>query len=357
MKLLFLTQVVDAEDAVLGFVPRWIQGLARECEEVRSIALRAGDLSSLPANASVRVVGERGLLRRWWRYRGFLREALVDDRFDAVLAHMVPRYALLARARARACGAGLFLWYTHAGVDRRLERAVEQVDKVFTASEESLRIETPKRVVTGHGIDLAHFPPARPEERVPLSVLSVGRLSPAKDPLVLIEALARLRQGGLPATLELVGGTMTEADRVYETAVRARVRELGLEAAVKFEGARPWLTIAPRYRGAAVVVNASHTGSVDKVVLEAMASGTPVLSCNAAIPRVLAALGAEREALLFRPRDPEDLARRLRALLSLSETERLRLGTALRAIVERDHEVDRLMRLLVAHMREGRARS
>jgi hypothetical protein len=203
VKLLFLTQVVDADDAVLGFVPRWLQGLARHCERVRAITLRQGNLSTLPANVDVRVVGERGKLLRWWRYQRYLREALVVDGFDAVLAHMVPRYALLAESAARRQGAGLYLWYTHAGVDERLRRAVARVDKVFTASEESLRIETPRRVVTGHGIDLAHFLQRDPAQVQPLSILSVGRLTPAKDPLVVLDALALGRRNDDPGRSRL----------------------------------------------------------------------------------------------------------------------------------------------------------
>ena len=102
MTLLFLTQVVDAQDAVLGFVPRWIEGLARECARVRVVALEAGDVSTLPANADVRVVGRKGAISRWLRYRAILSEALEADGFDTVLAHMVPRYALLAPRPARS---------------------------------------------------------------------------------------------------------------------------------------------------------------------------------------------------------------------------------------------------------------
>ena len=69
MKLLFLTQVLDEGDAVLGFVPRWIQGLARNCERVRVIALEKGETSSLPPNVDVRVVGRSGTISRWFRSR------------------------------------------------------------------------------------------------------------------------------------------------------------------------------------------------------------------------------------------------------------------------------------------------
>jgi hypothetical protein len=86
-----LTQVIDAKDAVLGFVPRWVEGLARRCERVRVVALEAGDTGALPANVDVRVVGRKGVLVRWLRYRRILREALGKDGFDAVLARAVDK--------------------------------------------------------------------------------------------------------------------------------------------------------------------------------------------------------------------------------------------------------------------------
>ena len=65
MKLLFLTQVLDANDAVLGFVMRWIEGLAKVTERVRVVALEVGDISSLPDNVDVREVGRKGKIRRY----------------------------------------------------------------------------------------------------------------------------------------------------------------------------------------------------------------------------------------------------------------------------------------------------
>jgi glycosyltransferase involved in cell wall biosynthesis len=224
VKLLFLTQTVDANDAVLGFVPRWLAGLARHCEEVRAIALEAGDLSTLPANVSVRVIGRKGRVLRWLRYRKHLGEALGRDSFDRVLAHMVPRYALLARGPAARAGAPLYLWYTHAAVDRRLEQALGCVEKIFTASSESLRVDTRKRVVTGHGIDLDHFAQREEQASARPRLLSVGRLTASKDPLTVLEALASLVGRGRDLELDWVGGGMTAADVEYGRLVAGRVR-------------------------------------------------------------------------------------------------------------------------------------
>jgi glycosyltransferase involved in cell wall biosynthesis len=349
MKLLFLTQVIDADDAVLGFVPRWVQALARRCERVRVIALEAGDVASLPANVDVRTVGREGRFLRWMRYRKHLREAFGQG-FDTVLAHMVPRYALVAEGPARRAGAGLFLWYTHATVDRRLLRAVAAVDKVFTASLVSLRVDTVRRVVTGHGIDLDHFADAGREPATPARILSVGRLTQSKDPLTVLEALALLRERGRDVVGDLVGGGLTVQDESYVREVAERVEALGLTERVTRAGEVPYRAVPEWYRRASVVVNASSTGSLDKVVLEAWACRRPVISCNEAVPPLVRELGADAEWMTFARGDAKGLADRIETALDLAPARRAAVGERLRAIVARDHEVEALAERLVRAM-------
>jgi glycosyltransferase involved in cell wall biosynthesis len=357
VRLLFLTQVIDSRDAVLGFVTRWVEGLARRCERVRVVALEVGELSGLPANVDVREVGRRGVVRRYLRYRRILAEAFGRDGFDCVLAHMVPRYASVAAAPSRRAGAGLFLWYTHKGVDRRLLRALEQVDRVFTASAESLRVETPRRVVTGHGIDLRHFDDRGEARALPPRLLAVGRLTPAKDPLTVLDATRLLVARGHDIAVDFAGGALAQGDEVTVRAAEERSASGPLAGRVALLGEVPYPEIPALYRRASVLVNASLTGSVDKVVLEAMASRRPVVTCNESFPPILAELGERAQGLVFPKGDAEALADRIEALLRLDEGERTRLGEDLRRIVERDHEVDRLMDRLVTEMESARRAS
>lgn len=350
MKLLFLTQVLDAGDAVLGFVTRWVAGLAGRCEQVRVVALEVGDTSGLPDNVDWREIGRRGALRRYLRYQRVLREALGADGFDAALAHMVPRYALVAERPCRRAGADLFLWYTHKGVDARLQRAVPRVCKAFTASAESLRVDSPNVVVTGHGIDLDHFDPRGEVPAHPARILTVGRVTPAKDPLTILAALSVLVSRGHDLHLDIVGGGLAAGDDAYARTVREQIELGNLGGRVELHGAVPYRDVAALYRRASVLVNASHTGSVDKVVLEAMAARRAILTCNESFPRVLESLGTDREAHLFEKGDATDLATKLEALLGRSAAELSALGADLRAIVARDHDVDRLMARLVAEM-------
>jgi glycosyltransferase involved in cell wall biosynthesis len=354
VKLLFLTQVLDGSDAVLGFVPRWIEGLARHCERVRVVALEVGNVAGLPANVDWRVIGRQGRVLRWLRYRRVLSEALKRDGFDTVLAHMVPRYALLARGPAARAGARSFLWYTHGKVDARLRAAERVVQAIFTVNAQSLRLETPKRVITGHGIDLAHFDSRGVAPDVPPRLLAVGRLTPAKDALTLVAAVAELERRGVSVDLDLVGGTLAAGDPAYGERVRAAIEAAELGHHVRLLGDVPYRDIPAFYRRASVLVSASRTGSVDKVVLEAMAARRPVVTCNDAFEPIFAELGAEAAGLSFPPGDAEALAARVAALLERTQAERDALGARLRDLVARDHEVDALMLRLCAHMEAGR---
>jgi glycosyltransferase involved in cell wall biosynthesis len=349
VKLVFLTQVLDREDAVLGFVVRWLEGLAARCERVRVVALEVGDTRGLPANVDWVEIGRRGTLVRWLRYRRALGQALGREGFDTCLAHMVPRYALLARGPARRHGCALFLWYTHAGVDARLRAAERAVDGIFTVNRASLRLETHKRIETGHGIDLAHFD-VGPVPAGPVRLLAVGRRTPAKDPLTLVAALAELQRRGVAVELDLVGGGLAAGDEAYGETLRERIEALGVASRVHLHADVPYRDIPQRYRACTLLVSASRTGSVDKVVLEAMAARRPVVTCNESFDDVLASLGADAAALRFAAGDAQGLADRVQGLLARSETERAQLGERLRDLVARDHEVDALMERLVRRM-------
>jgi glycosyltransferase involved in cell wall biosynthesis len=155
---------------------------------------------------------------------------------------------------------------------------------------------------------------------------------------------------GLDVGLDLVGGGLAAGDEEYGDRVRQTVAELGLERRVTLHGAVPYLEIPALYRSASVLVSASKTGSVDKVVLEAMACRRPVVTCNDAFPRVFAALGPDAERLTFPEGDGRRLADRVQALLALSPSERGALGARLRELVAREHEVDALMARLCERM-------
>jgi glycosyltransferase involved in cell wall biosynthesis len=178
----------------------------------------------------------------------------------------------------------------------------------------------------------------------------VGRLTPAKDPLTVLAAHSILVHRGHDVHLDLVGGGLVDSDEGYRRTVEDQIRSGGLEERVVLHGPVPYRDVPRLYRAATLVVNASHTGSLDKVALEAMACGRPLVSCNDSAPGLFAPLGPRAAELVFRQGNASELADRVEALLLLPAPERAELGRDLRSIVAGAHEVEHLMERLVREM-------
>ncbi|MHC4845126.1 MAG: glycosyltransferase, partial [Planctomycetota bacterium] len=121
-----------------------------------------------------------------------------------------------------------------------------------------------------------------------------------------------------------------------------------LPGAVTFLGAVAWPEMPDAMRRARVLVNTSRTGSLDKVVLEAMACGTLPLTCNESFQPVFGPELSKR--LMFPKGDPAALAEALARLLAMSPEESAALGARLRDLVLAEHDLCRLIPLLVAEM-------
>ena len=95
-----------------------------------------------------------------------------------------------------------------------------------------------------------------------------------------------------------------------------RLTELGLDDIVRLEPGVSMEKLPFWYRRCAVHVNLTPTGSGDKVAWEAMSCGKLSVAANEGFRMTF---GRYANLLLFRHRDAESLAARLRWALSLNE--------------------------------------
>lgn len=139
-------------------------------------------------------------------------------------------------------------------------------------------------------------------------VLFVGYLVEAKALHILLEAVARLRQQNrLDFTTHLVGCGPLEAE------LRGRAAALGVQDVVRFQGRRPHSEVPTWMAAADVFCLPSIREGCPNVMLEALASGRPVVATRVGgIPE----LAREDNALLVPPADPEALAGALTEALS-----------------------------------------
>jgi glycosyltransferase involved in cell wall biosynthesis len=148
--------------------------------------------------------------------------------------------------------------------------------------------------------------PARADSVIRL--LSVGRVVPIKGYEYLIEAVDRLRKGGVPVNLRIIGPLYGDYHGGYEHQLRSMIRELDLEKDVCLIGSLPFgEELMDAYRTADIFVLSSISEGIPKVLCEAMAKGLPVVATSVGgIPWILKETGA---GLSVRPRDSEALAR------------------------------------------------
>jgi glycosyltransferase involved in cell wall biosynthesis len=202
--------------------------------------------------------------------------------------------------------------------------AARRSNCILTVSEASKRdilhffnVPPAKIVVVYNAID-EHFwetPPeedvARVRERYQLDhqfVLYVGNIKPHKNLVRLIEAFAELRKSGFEQVKLLIIGD--EISRL--PALRRSVHRHKLHKHVRFLGYLPDRTLAILYRLAAVFVFPSLYEGFGLPPLEAMASGTPVVTSNvSSLPEV-----AGDAAVLVDPYDVDSIVEGLRLVLS-----------------------------------------
>ena len=368
MRILLITQEIDENSDLLGVILVWIRHLAPKVDRIDVLAHRVG-AADLPANVTVSSMGkERSASKLVWlrNFYSHLWRLLRQREIDLIFVHMVPRYAILAAPLARLFGVPLVLWNAHGTVSRYLRIAHRLVAAVVTASPESFRINSPKRIVTGHGIDTDFFTPGgedaggdddrrlqtcatggEPDETLDADggqgaqekiLLTVGRISRSKDYGAIIQALALLRAQtpAVNAHLRIIGTPFFDDDHAYLAELERLARERGVAAHVTFVGKVPNRLMVEEYRRCDALVNASHTGSIDKVVLEAMACAKPPVTCNESFVPVLA---DHADLLLFAPSDAAQLAERLTRVLALDADRRAALGRSLRQIVIAEHSV------------------
>ncbi len=277
MNLLVTTQVVNKNDANLGFFHEWLKRLAAEVDKLYVVCLFKGDYD-LPSNVEVISLGkEQGKVNKliysfrfykiFWQLRG---------KYDGVFVHMNPEYAVLAGCLWKLAKKKVLLWYTHKSVDFKLRLAEKLVDKIFTASKESFRLPSKKVEVVGHGIDTEHF---RPGQRLLPSnyFLSVGRLSQSKDWETVVKALKAINDNGIIINplLDIAGVPVTGADFEYVKELHKTFGNITFKSFTYDE-------MPQRYQLHSLLIHTSRTGSMDKVVLEALASGRPVVTSSEA---------------------------------------------------------------------------
>ncbi|GAB6036064.1 glycosyltransferase [Fundidesulfovibrio butyratiphilus] len=192
-----------------------------------------------------------------------------------------------------------------------------QMDTVFAPSRDTLEellakgVRSEKVLVYPRGVDIQAFHPSkrngfleRYDTRGDRTLLYVGRLSKEKNLDILADAYMLLRDTHPDVNLVLVG------DGPYATALREKLA--GSEAV--FTGYLEGEALAACYASCDLFLFPSLTDTFGNVILEAQASGLPVVAGNSGGPKENILDG--RTGLVLPSMNAEDLARAVSGLLA-----------------------------------------
>jgi glycosyltransferase involved in cell wall biosynthesis len=318
-RLVFITQSVDPEHPVLAATLPKIRALAERVDDVVVLA-QSGGGDGLPANVQVRTFGAPSRIHRVWRFERELARSLPAD---AVVAHMIPAYVLLAAPLVRPRRTPLLLWYTHWKASSTLRAAEKLATAIVSVDRRSFPLASPKVWPIGHGIDVNEFACTNRAGHTGLEALVLGRYSPAKG----IETILHAVQQVDGADVRLHGVALNELERRH----RSDLERLG----VPLGDAVPRSQVPALFARSDVLINNMEAGAPDKVVYEAAAACLPVLASNPVFDELF-----DGYPLLFERDSPESLADRLRWFGKLDDGERAEIGRTLRARVAQRHSVD-----------------
>ena len=179
-----------------------------------------------------------------------------------------------------------------------------------------------------------------------LCIVSVGRLDPEKNPLLLLEVVHRLRDRDPRWRLVIAG------DGPLRSAVERRIGELDLGEAVELRGYVPnGPALWSLYRESHVLLHVSLTEGLPQILFEAQAAGLPVVATD--VGGVGAALDGGSAGLLVPPRDSEAAAAALERVASDEELRRRLLAAGHENARQETTEaqLDRIVEFMRASMR------
>jgi colanic acid/amylovoran biosynthesis glycosyltransferase len=210
---------------------------------------------------------------------------------------------------------------------------------------ESFGVSPDRIEVVHNSVNIGDFPVRSPEILVsPPTLLAVGRLISKKGFDDLLTACAHLRRGGAYFRCVIVGDGV-ERERLLEMR-----RELCLEDAVEmvgnlasFELVKPWYYKASLFVMPSIVDGDGDTDGLPTVVVEAMASGLPIVGTKTGgIPE---AVDDGVNGFLVLEKDPKGMAERILLLLASPDLQ-ARFGMQSRRIAEARFSLDRKAEVL-----------
>lgn len=322
---------------------------------VRLLRIVAQDV---PPSFRERLGGTTGLLARYLPLIR-LRPDVVHFEWNTAATDYLPLFDVWQRPVVTSCHGSDISIYPHLpGGERyrdllpevmRRASAVHCVAESLEREAKRFGLDSSRARVIRPGVDVELFRPAPGDADEPagdggeigaLRVVSIGWLRWMKGYEYALEAIRALRDSGVPAQLEILGGSPNadvgkrgELQRILHT-----LRDLDLEQCVCLRGEVTSREVARALQSSHVLLHSSVSEGLPTVLVEAMACGVPIVTTDCGGVREAVADGVE--GIVVASRRPDELARALLRLWRDPEL-RERMGLAGRRTVESRFTLER----------------
>jgi len=335
MRLLFVTQKVDRNDAILGFVHGWLLELSKHFESIVVICLQKGDFD-LPNNVRVLSLGKEGGISRFKYLINFYKYIWRERKnYNKVFVHMNPEYVVLGGLFWRLAGKKVVMWYNHIRGNWKVRLAMLLVNTLCHTSPHAFTAGTEKSVRMPAGIDTNLFKLNEAITRIAGSIMYIGRIAPIKKIGLLISAAKALDEQNVDFMLDIYGSA-SHKDVEYLSELKDVSLALQTKGKLFFRGAIANCSVPEIFNNHLISVNLTNKGSYDKTVLEGMACHTLPVVSNTSFSDLVS------PKFRFKEGDLNDLVEKLKSALALPLAERVDYGRQSRATVLENHSLSLL---------------
>lgn len=351
VRVLICTEALDKNDPILGYFHGWVKEFARHAYQVHVLCLGYGE-RGLPPNVKEHSLGKEAMRSTSRFFKRFLYSARLiryawrlRNEYDCVLVHQSSEFALVGGLLWRLLGKRVGFWHNDHAAPLFARIATSLSDIVFYSNPESYarKFGHARNVPMGIEADMYTLDRSASKE----SLLFLGRISRHKHLGEIIGAFADVRENVRNLTLDMYGEPR-HGDVDYAASLRSKFSQLERDNALVYKGSVLHDKTPAAYANHEIFVHAGSAHGSKKTLYEAMAAGCIVITSEKEVRDLI------DPRLFVESPTKENLAKAIRAALSLSEEKRENIRALSRAYVRREHALSSVVPSVIEMLaREG----
>ena len=245
----------------------------------------------------------------------------------------------------------VYQWWAHPviGIYTKLGFYLT-IDKLFTCTKSSFPINSKKKLVIGHGVNINKFPRRNNSNPEKKSLITSSRITYRKNIHKMIDLILYMRQENfVDISLSIYGSPLTAKDEIYLKYLGELIKKYNLENHIKIFDAVDHSQLNRYYEKHSIYLNFSET-ALDKSVLEAMSTGIPILSCNKCLIEIIDDNYLRNLITFERYDDINIISNKINRLLNLSAGEFENYSIKSNQFIKENHSIENLTKSIIENI-------